>query len=534
MYREMKGTGGCYKLLNATGPVGSQGNPDYNMDIDAPLVHYSNLQQHLLRDVAVLLPVKQSVDFMQQLQSSPEMQQRIKGVLFDDTEPPASYSTVGHFPGGSEYAPYDAPSYVWNRAAAANSHPFSSSWFPMPVFLLTPQLAADAQQRAAYNAKQDASRKQYHARMKLAMTAAASANSADCISQGTCKPLGGYSVWAALPPLPPAAAAAAAAAPGLGDDARPIILVVTQMDSIDMFHDSVQGADAPLSGLIAMLAALQALHRSATSSSGGSAGFSGYSKRLVFMALAGEPWGYMGSRRLLFEAATGSNSTAGLNMSLVEQVIEVGQVGRLAARPAADAALKLYAHAQQGASFGDTSGMLAALQAAARAEAGAAEIDVLPASASNPGIPPSSLMSFLRVKPSIQGLVLAEFDDGFSNPYFGSRFDNGSTVNADGIASVAAVLAAAVQRLAGGDAAALKVNITELQQVAASYAACIAMPSPGFACPTAAAVMAPDYAVDAGSGARSYAPRNYLGVLRYLPDAQAPLGKSNLARFVWN
>jgi hypothetical protein len=145
MYREMKGTGGCYKLLNATGPVGSQGaqqqaaaaaaaaaqparsvrlvtppasiictaclallfccgsnnctahlfaghstkscqlrvlsrpvydtgladvnlslknspncfvlhctsaaagDPDYNLDIDAPLVHYSNLQQPLQR-----------------------------------------------------------------------------------------------------------------------------------------------------------------------------------------------------------------------------------------------------------------------------------------------------------------------------------------------------------------------------------------------------------------------------------------------------------------------------------------------------
>jgi hypothetical protein len=33
----------------------------------------------------VLLPVKQSVAFMQQLQSSAEMQQHIKGVLFDDT-----------------------------------------------------------------------------------------------------------------------------------------------------------------------------------------------------------------------------------------------------------------------------------------------------------------------------------------------------------------------------------------------------------------------------------------------------------------
>jgi hypothetical protein len=83
---------------------------------------------------------------------------------------------------------------------------------------------------------QDPSRKQYHARMRLAMAASASANSPDCITKGTCKPLGAYSVWAALPPLPAAAAAAAAAS----EDARPIILVVAQMDSIDMFHDSVQ------------------------------------------------------------------------------------------------------------------------------------------------------------------------------------------------------------------------------------------------------------------------------------------------------
>eukprot|EP00882_Tetradesmus_deserticola_P034108 GHRQ01039023.1.p1 GENE.GHRQ01039023.1~~GHRQ01039023.1.p1 ORF type:complete len:247 (+),score=90.49 GHRQ01039023.1:183-923(+) len=162
------------------------------------------------------------------------------------------------------------------------------------------------------------------------------------------------------------------------------------------------------------------------------------------------------------------------------------------------------------------------------------QLDVLPASTSNPGIPPSSLMSFLRVKPSIQGVVLAEFDDGFINPYFGSRFDNGSTLNADGVAAVAAVLAAAVHRLAGGAVAALKVNMTELQQVAASYAACMVMPDPGFACPTAAAIMAPDYTINTGSGTRSYAPKHYVGVMQYMPDVQAPLGKNNLARFVWN
>lgn len=66
-----------------------------------------------------------------------------------------------------------------------------------------------------------------------------------------------------------------------------------------------------------MLAALQQL-KAAAAAGGGSS--SSYSSRLVFLALAGEQWGYMGSRRLLYEAATGSNATAGLDVSLVEQV----------------------------------------------------------------------------------------------------------------------------------------------------------------------------------------------------------------------
>jgi nicastrin len=72
------------------------------------------------------------------------------------------------------------------------------------------------------------------------------------------------------------------------------------------------------------------------------------------------------------------------------------------------------------------------------------------ASAGNPGIPPSSLMSFLRLNASVQGLVLTEFDTAFTNPYFASRFDNGSHVSTDSIAATAAVLAAALYRLAGG------------------------------------------------------------------------------------
>eukprot|EP00878_Enallax_costatus_P044427 GHUV01053036.1.p1 GENE.GHUV01053036.1~~GHUV01053036.1.p1 ORF type:complete len:110 (-),score=22.16 GHUV01053036.1:102-431(-) len=66
-----------------------------------------------------------------------------------------------------------------------------------------------------------------------------------------------------------------------------------------------------------MLGALSVL-QSTLKTTGGAGSI--YSRRVVFLALAGEPWGYMGSRRLLYEAYTGSNNTAGLDLSLIEKV----------------------------------------------------------------------------------------------------------------------------------------------------------------------------------------------------------------------
>jgi hypothetical protein len=67
-------------------------------------------------------------------------------------------------------------------------------------------------------------------------------------------------------------------------------------------------------------------------------------------------------------------------------------------------------------------------------------------------------MSFLRVNASVQGAVLAEFDQGFSNSFYASRFDNSSRVSAASIAATAAVLAAGLHRLARGDPQQLKVR----------------------------------------------------------------------------
>lgn len=68
-------------------------------------------------------------------------------------------------------------------------------------------------------------------------------------------------------------------------------------------------------------------------------------------------------------------------------------------------------------------------------------------------------MSFLRVNASIQGVVLAEFDKAMHNPFYASRFDNGSQISARSIAGTAAVLAAAVHRMAGGVPQQLQVRL---------------------------------------------------------------------------
>ena len=75
----------------------------------------------------------------------------------------------------------------------------------------------------------------------------------------------------------------------------------------------MQGADSALGSLITLLAVADILGNN-------TAAVRSYSKRLVLTALAGEPWGYMGSKRLLWEMHTSSTSTANLDLNRTEQV----------------------------------------------------------------------------------------------------------------------------------------------------------------------------------------------------------------------
>jgi hypothetical protein len=68
------------------------------------------------------------------------------------------------------------------------------------------------------------------------------------------------------------------------------------------------------------------------------------------------------------------------------------------------------------------------------------------ASESLPGIPPSSLSSFLRANASIAGVVLTEFDADFTNRYYNSRFD--TEVHERGLVAAAIVTARALHSIA--------------------------------------------------------------------------------------
>ena len=82
----------------------------------------------------------------------------------------------------------------------------------------------------------------------------------------------------------------------------------------------------------------------------------------------------------------------------------------------------------------------------------ATQVTAETASEETPGIPPSSLMSLLRAKPAIAGVVLADFDAVFTNTYYESQLDNRSNIDPASIVAAAEVAARGLHALALGNA----------------------------------------------------------------------------------
>lgn len=434
----------CVLLLHATGKVGC-GEGRKNAKGPLLLVQESALhnarQYDLQNNVAVVVPAVDAGQLLIKLLTSNDSLPTTVGigaVLIEHSESFPGWNPAQQNP-LDEYGPgsgHDTTS-VWNPAGLG----LDNTSFPFAIFQLGNRTSSIALLRAQDNMNRlgqglDPSTHDFHfvdidVRMDAANSNSLAANSTSCIGDNTCLPLGGSSVLAALPPLRHNATS---------PDPK-VILVVAQADAPPgLFHELAVGANAPLSGLVSVLAAARSLGRRMKRLPESS-----FRKQIVFAALRGESFGFMASRRLLWESSLSShfNHTRPplvFKQDTIDTLIEVGSVGQ-SRQTIQRRETELFAHAHKAGPE-----VIDAMQRAATADQDhLVRLGIRPSD--RYGVPPSSAWSFLRMNKNTPAIVLNEFaDQPFADPAYASPWDKNISVKA--VATAALLLARTVEILA--------------------------------------------------------------------------------------
>ncbi|XP_074286610.1 nicastrin [Silene latifolia] len=490
----------CVRLLNLSGEIGCA-NPGREKVI-APVVRYHN--DHAINQLSSILVSWADIgSFFNRVATDPGFARKVAGVLIEaetKTDKFNGFSPDEKFP-QSKFSPYDNISYNWNpNGSGIMLKPYS-----FPVFLLSQDSNLILNEIVVKNEKNDGSYCEDVAEFDLVMqtTKSATHDTKSCLNAGTCLPLGGYSVWSSLPPVDTSSS----------DKTKPIILAMASMDSASFFRDKSLGADSPVSGMLALLAAADALSHSDYLKS--------FKKQLVFLVLTGESWGFLGSRRFIHELHLQSDGVTGLNKTSIETVLEIGSVGK----GAKDGVKSFFAHSTIGTlEMNETFGALNQAQASLTSD----NIRVAIANHLNPGIPPSSMMSFLKKNPQISGTVLEDFDTVFSNEFYHSHLDDFTNINSTSIVAAASLVARALYILASDtkspntlDLGFINVNTTLVE----SLLDCLVKCDPGLSCGLVKSYIQPS----------NTCPSSYVGVIMGDPSSPPYPGySSDISRFIWN
>ncbi|KAF1891248.1 hypothetical protein Lal_00001390 [Lupinus albus] len=528
----------CVRLLNLSGTIGCS-NPGRDKVV-APIVRFQNVDE--ISEPSAILVISDDISFASKVggvlvESGTDLQNKLKGkeasvyslsfsnkarliLAFKAAHDSSFLPCVGFSPDQkfpqAEFAPYDNINYEWNPIGSG------IMWksYNFPVFLLTESGTKTLREFIIKNDDKSKSYISNVAEFDLVMQTMRSGthDSESCLKEATCLPLGGYSVWSSLPPINVSSL----------EKPKSIILTVASMDSASFFRDKSLGADSPISGLIALLAAVDALSHVD--------GLGDLSKQLVFGVFTGEEWGYLGSRRFLLELDMHSDAVHGLDNSLFETVIEIGSVGK----GFSQGANNFFAHTKGDSSAtNQTKAALKHAQESLRSE----NIKITPASASNPGIPPSSLMVFSKKNPAISGVVLEDFDS--RQAQFRGVFSIlvelilmfcgcllymviAANVNSSAVVAAASLVARTLYILASEtkdvqDSAltSINVNVSLVEQLMGCLLDC----DPGLSCELVKKYISP----------ASTCPSHYVGVIQDEPSSTPYAGYINdVPRFIWN
>ncbi|XP_059307232.1 nicastrin isoform X2 [Lycium ferocissimum] len=490
----------CVRLLNLSGEIGCS-NPG-RANIVAPVTRFKTANK-LTEPSALLVSIDQFEDLFARLSDDTDFSRHVVGVLVESgSQLPnglKGFSPDKKFP-QAEFAPYQSGKFEWNPTGSG------LMWkaYNFPVFLLSNSSTVALQEIALRNEKRKKSYTVDVADFDLVMqtTKSGTRDSETCLREQTCLPLGGYSVWSALPPIVVSSS----------KKVKPMILTVASMDAASFFRDKSVGADSPISGLISLLAVVDALSRVD--------GLGDLDKQLVFAVFTGEAWGYLGSRRFLLELDQHSDAVSGLDLALIETVLEIGSVGMGFAQDDKT----FFAHSTKGSG---TNGTLSALKDAL-GSLKTKSIKISRASKSNPGLPPSSLMSFLKKNPETSGVVLEDFDATFTNKFYHSHLDGLSNINSSAIVAAASVVARSLYILAS-DKKEINNSVLNTININASLVkellGCLLSCEPGLSCELVNRYIAPS----------ASCPSHYVGVVLGEPSSQPyPGNVGDVPRFLWN
>ncbi|XP_054799749.1 nicastrin-like isoform X2 [Prosopis cineraria] len=216
-----------------------------------------------------------------------------------------------------------------------------------------------------------------------------------------------------------------------------------------------------------------------------------------------------------------SDAVHGLNNSQIEMVIEIGSIGK----GFSEGVHNFFAHTSGVSSA--TNETLAALRHAQESLL-PENIKITSPSDSNPGIPPSSFMAFLKKNPAISGFILEDFDAVFTNKFYHSHLDDLSNVNSSAIAAAASLVARTLYILAiekedlkDSALTAINVNASLVEELMGCLLTC----DPGLSCELVRSYISPS----------SACPSHYVGVFVDEPSSTPYPGYINdVPRFIWN
>lgn len=491
----------CVRLLNLSGEIGCA-NPGHEKVV-APVLRYKNIE-HIDQSSSILIQLDDMVDLMRRLSNDTGLARKVAGVLVESStklqNESKGFSPVEKFP-QAEFSPYQKLNYEWNPLGSS----IMWSSYNFPIFLLDEDSTVVLQKIADKNEKNKQAYKVDVAEFNLVMqtTKSGTHDSESCLKQQSCLPLGGYSVMSSLPPIDVSST----------QKPKSIVLAMASMDSASFFRDKSPGADSPLSGMISLVAAVDALSHLGD--------LDELNKQLVFLFFTGEAWGYLGSRRFLAELDMGTDAVHGLNSSLIEMVLEIGSVGKGFSQGVSS----FFAHASR-----DLPATKKTLDAFRHAHNSlrSDSINISMASSSNPGIPPSSLMAFMRKNPLTSGVVLEDFDSAFSNKFYHSQLDDLSNIDSKSLVAAASLVARTLYILATDGKI---LNMTKLNSINVNSSlvdellGCLLTCEPGLSCALVKGYITPT----------STCPNHYVGVILG-PPSSTPYVEDlrDTSRFLWN